>query len=486
MRDGVIDLRPVLFVNGFLLLVLAVAMVFPALADAATGDPDWRVFVLSAAVTAFFGLALGFGTRPAGRITLSARQSFLLTVVGWVSNAGFAALPFAFSNLGMTPTDAMFEAVSGLTTTGATVILGLDHAPRGILLWRALLNWLGGAGIIVMAVAILPALRIGGMQVFRMESSDKTERIGPRIAQVAAGIGLVYAAFTALTALGFWIAGMGRFDAVCHALSAVSTGGFSTSDLRLAHWGAEVQWVAVAAMLVGGSSLVLWTGAGRAARTSLFKDAQTRWYLMFVGGFSGLLALWQWTVNDMPPAAAVRHAAFSVTSIVSTTGFASTDWSAWGGFAHVVFFILLFIGGCTGSAAGGIKILRWDLLFALASAHIGRLLHPHGVYVIRYNNDRIAPAILDSVLGFVVLYFVTFALFAVALSVVGVDFVTALSGSAAALANAGPGIGDVIGPMGSYRPLPDAAKWVLGLEMMIGRLELFIVAVLFSRSYWRE
>ncbi|EPY00335.1 Trk-type K+ transport systems, membrane component [Magnetospirillum fulvum MGU-K5] len=337
-----------------------------------------------------------------------------------------------------------------------------------------------------MAVAILPALRIGGMQVFRMETSDKTERVGPRIAQVAGGIGLVYAAFTALTALGFWIAGMGRFDAICHALSAVSTGGFSTSDLRLAHWNADVQWVAVAAMLVGGSSLVLWTGAGRAARTSLFKDAQTRWYLMFVGGFSGLLALWQWTVNDMPPAAAVRHAAFSVTSIVSTTGFASTDWSAWGGFAHVVFFILLFIGGCTGSAAGGIKILRWDLLFALASAHIGRLLYPHGVYVIRYNNDMVAPAILDSVLGFVVLYFLTFAVFSVTLTVVGVDFVTALSGSAAALANAGPGIGDVIGPMGSYRPLPDAAKWILALEMMIGRLELFIVAVLFSRSYWRE
>ncbi|MFD2234745.1 TrkH family potassium uptake protein [Phaeospirillum tilakii] len=480
-----IDLRPVLFVNGLLLLVLAVAMLFPALADAMARDGDAASFLLAATITAFFGLALALGTAQPGRFALTARQSFLLTVVGWVSSAGFAALPFALAAPGLAFTDAVFEAVSGLTTTGATVMVGLDHAPRGLLLWRALLNWLGGAGIIVMAVAVLPALRIGGMQVFRMESSDKTERIGPRILQVAGSIALVYAAFTALAALAFWLAGMGRFDAICHALSAISTGGFSTSDQRLARWGAEVQWVAVAAMLVGGSSLILWTGAGRAARAGLFEDAQTRWYLWFVAVFSGALALWQWAVNDMAPDLALRHAAFSVTSIVSTTGYASTDWNAWGGFAHVVFFILLFIGGCTGSAAGGIKILRWDLLFALAGAQAGRLLHPHRMTVIRYNRDAVAPAVLGSVLAFVVLYFLVFALFALALTTVGVDFVTALSGSAAALANAGPGIGDLIGPMGSYRPLPDAAKWVLAAEMMIGRLELFIVAVLFSRSYWR-
>ncbi|MDO8608497.1 MAG: TrkH family potassium uptake protein [Phaeospirillum sp.] len=481
-----IDVRPVLFVNGFLLLVLAAAMGIPAVVDLLSEDVDWKVFVLAGMVTAFVALALIFGARPKGRPSLTSRQAFMLTVVAWVSTAAFAALPFAFSNLRLSPTDALFEAMSGLTTTGATVIVGLDHAPKGILLWRSLLNWLGGEGIIIMAVVILPLLRIGGMQVFRMESSDKSDKIRPRITQVAASITLVYVAFTVLASMAFWAAGMNRFDAVCHALSAVSTGGFSTSDANLSHWGTAVQWVAVFAMIVGGSSFTLWIGPWKNGRPQVFDDAQTHWYLMFLGSFAGLLALWQWTVNDMGPGVAIRHAAFSVTSVVTTTGFVSTDYGAWGGFARVVFFVLVFIGGCTGSAAGGVKIFRWELLFALAGIHLKRLLHPHGVFVIHYNQRTILPQVLDSVLGFVVMYFLTFALFSLILTAVGLDFVTALSGSASALANVGPGIGDIIGPGGSYRPLPDLAKWVLAFEMMLGRLELFTVAVLFSRSYWRE
>ena len=481
-----IDIRPVLFVNGFLLLVLAAAMGIPAVVDLLSEDVDWKVFAVSGMVTAFVALSLILGARPQGRPALSARQAFMLTTLAWITTAAFAALPFAFSNLKLSVTNAVFEAMSGLTTTGATVIVGLDHAPRGILLWRALLNWLGGEGIIIMAVAILPLLRIGGMQVFRMETSDKTDAIKPRITQVATSITLVYAVFTALAALAFWAAGMGRFDAICHAMAAISTGGFSTSDTKLAHWGTAVQWVAVFAMMVGGSSFTLWTGPWKNGRPKVLDDAQTHWYLAFIGTAAGVLALWQWTVNDMNPGVALRHAAFNVISIVTTTGFVSTDYGRWGGFAHVVFFILVFIGGCTGSTAGGVKIFRWELLFALAGIHLKRLLHPHGIFVIHYNQHPIAQAVLDSVLGFVVLYFFTFALFALTLTMVGLDFVTALSGSAAALANAGPGIGEIIGPFGSYRPLPDLAKWILAAEMMLGRLELFTVAVLFSRSYWRE
>lgn len=480
------DIRPVLFVNGFLLLVLAAAMGLPALVDLAAGDADWKVFAVAAMVTAFAALALIFGTRAGGRPALSARQAFMLTTIAWLTTAAFAALPFAFGRLGLSPTDAAFEAMSGLTTTGATVISGLDSAPRGILLWRALLNWLGGVGIIVMAVAILPLLRIGGMQVFRMESSDKTETIKPRITQVALSIIAVYAIFTLLAGLAFWAAGMSRFDAVCHAMAAISTGGFSTSDAKLAHWNTAVQWVAVVAMLVGGSSFVLWTGPWGKGRPRILDDAQTRWYLAFVGTAMIVIALWQWAVNDMNPGIAARHAAVNVAAMVTTTGLTSTDYGAWGGFAQVAFFILVFIGGCTGSTAGGVKIFRWELLFALAGIHLKRLLHPHGVFFIHYNGRPIAPSVLDSVQGFVVMYFFVFALFALALTVTGVDFITALSGSAAALANAGPGIGEVIGPTGNYRPLPDAAKWILAAEMMLGRLELFTVAVLFSRSYWRE
>ncbi len=481
-----IDIRPVLFVNGFLLLVLAAAMGIPAVVDLLSDDADWKVFAASGMVTGFVALALIFGARPQGRPSLNSRQAFMLTVMAWVSTAAFAALPFTFSNLRLDITDSVFEAMSGLTTTGATTIIGLDRAPKGILLWRALLNWLGGEGIIIMAVVILPLLRIGGMQVFRMESSDKTDSIKPRLTQVAASVTTIYIVFTVLAALAFWMAGMGRFDAVCHAMSAVSTGGFSTSDANLARWGTAVQWVAIFAMLVGGSSFTLWIGAWKNGRPRILGDAQTHWYLMFVGGFAGLLALWQWAVNDMSPGIAIRHALFSVTSVVTTTGFVSTDYGAWGGFAVVVFFVLAFIGGCTGSAAGGVKIFRWELLFALAGIHLKRLLHPHGVFVIRYNQRTINPSVLDSVLGFVVMYFLTFALFALALTVVGVEFITALSGSASALANVGPGVGETIGPMKSYRTLPDLAKWILSFEMMLGRLELFTVAVLFSRSYWRE
>ncbi|WP_245651217.1 TrkH family potassium uptake protein [Paramagnetospirillum marisnigri] len=480
------DIRPVLFVNGFLLLVLAAAMGFPAVVDLRADDGDWKVFAVSAMATGFVALALVFGARPKGRPSLTPRQAFMLPVIAWLLTATFAALPFAFSTLRLSPTDALFEAMSGLTTTGATVIIGLDKAPKGILLWRALLNWLGGEGIIIMAVVILPLLRIGGMQVFRMESSDKTDKIKPRITQVATAITLIYAAFTALTAVAFWAAGMGRFDAVCHAMAAVSTGGFSTSDANLAHWNTAVQWVAIFAMLVGGSSFTLWIGPWKNWRPKVLDDAQTHWYLMFLGAFAGVLALWQWAVNDMSPGVALRHAAFSVTSVVTTTGFVSTNYSAWGGFAHVVFFVLLFIGGCTGSPAGGVKIFRWELLFAMAGIHLKRLLHPHGIFVIHYNQRPIGQAVLDSVLGFVVMYFFTFAAFALALTMVGVDLVTALSGSASALGNVGPGVGSTIGPMGSYRGLPEAAKWILSFEMMLGRLELFTVAVLFSRSYWRE
>jgi trk system potassium uptake protein len=481
-----IDVRPVLFVNGFLLLVLAAAMGVPAVVDLLSEDPDWQVFLASAMVTGFVALTMIFGSRPAGRPSLDSRQAFLLVTAAWVSTAGFGALPFVFSALKLSPVDGVFEAMSGLTTTGATVIVGLDHAPKGLLLWRALLNWLGGEGIIVMAVAILPLLRIGGMQMFKMETSDKTERIRPRVSQVATSITIVYAVFTAAAAAAFWMAGMSMFDALCHAMAALSTGGFSTSDAKLGHWGPAAQWVAIVAMLAGGSTLTLWIRPWKRTQPGIFDESQTRWYLAFVGTFALLMALWQWAVNDLDFGEAARHSVFSVTSVVTTTGFVSTDYNAWGGFAQVVFFILLFIGGCTGSPSGAVKIFRWQVLFQMAGVHLKKLLHPHGIFVVEFNRQPISDQVVDSVLGFVVMYFFTFATLGLALTAVGLDFVTALSGSAAALANAGPGLGDVIGPAGTYKALPDAAKWILSFEMMLGRLELFTVFVLFTRGFWRS
>ena len=482
-----IDIRPVIYVNGILLLVLAGAMGVPALVDWVAHDPDWRVFVTSAFVTALVGAGMMLGTQRDGPPKITTRQAFLLTTTAWLLMAAFGALPFALSSLKMSYADSFFEASSGLTTTGSTVIIGLDAAPRGILLWRALLNWLGGVGIIVLAVAVLPFLGIGGMQLFKMESSDKSDKVRARTSAVAAGIVQVYAVLTLICTVLLWWAGMSFFDAVCHAMAALATGGFSTSDSSLGHWdSAAIQWILTVFMTLGGATLALFVAPWRRGGWELLRDSQTQWYLSFLVFFSALLTLWQWGVNDMEPADALRHASFNVVSIVTTTGFASTDYTQWGGFPVVVFFFLTFIGGSTGSTSGAVKVFRWEVLFGMAGVHLKRLLHPHGIFVINFNRRRISETVVDSVLGFVVMYFLSFAVFAFLLTMTGLDFVTALSGSATALGNVGPGLGDIIGPAGTFRPLPDSAKWLLSFEMILGRLELFTVIALFSRSFWRE
>jgi trk system potassium uptake protein TrkH len=481
----VIDFKPVIFVNGILLLILAVAMGVPALMDAASGDPDWQVFALSGAVSGFIGLGLALGAHPGEHRALSTRQAFLLTASAWVLLSGFAALPFIFSGLDLSVADGVFEATSGVTTTGSTVISGLDHAPRGILLWRALLNWLGGLGFSVMAVAIMPMLRIGGMQLFKMETSDKSDRVKARVSQVVTSIGVVYLTFTALAAIALWLSGMTVFEAACHALAALGTGGFSTSDQSLAHWGAATQWVMVIAMLAGASPFALFVTPWKGKRWPFLHDSQVRWFVNFIGFFALVLAFWQWAFNDMDAGDALTHATFNVVSIVTTTGFVSTDYDAWGGFAQTLFFILLFIGGCTGSTAGGIKIFRWEVLFRLAGVHLKRLLYPHAIFVVDFNRRRIPQPVLDSVLGFVTVFFLTFAVFAITLTATGMDLISAVSGSAQALSNVGPGLGRMIGPAGNYEAIPDSAKWVLAFEMILGRLELFSVIVLFTRSFWR-
>ncbi len=480
-----IDFKPVIFVNGILLLVLAAAMGVPALVDGASGDPDWKVFAASGLVTGFIGLAMTLGAQPGRREPLTTRQAFLLTACTWFLLTIFGALPFIFSGLSLSIADGIFEAASGLTTTGSTVITGLDKAPKGILLWRALLVWLGGLGIIVMAVAILPILRIGGMQLFKMESSDKSEKVKPRTAQVAGSIGLLYLAFTLLAALGMWATGMTPFEAVCHAFAALGTGGFSTSDASMGNWSTATQWVTILAMLVGGATFTLFISPWKHGRWPFFTDSQIRWYLGFLAFFSALLTFWQWAVNDMEPGEALTHATFNVVSIVTTTGFATTDYDKWGGFAQVIFFVLTFIGGCTGSTAGGVKIFRWEVLFKLAGVHLKRLLHPHGVFVIDFNERRIPKPVVDSVLGFMTVYFLSFAIFAIALSLVGMDLVSAITGSAQAISNVGPGLGPTIGPAGNYKMVPELAKWIMAFEMILGRLELFTVIVLFTRSFWR-
>jgi trk system potassium uptake protein TrkH len=482
------DLRPVLFVVGVLLSILAAAMLIPALVDLAAGHADWTVFVGASAITLFVGVALAITSRGSG-YSLGVRQAFLLTTLLWAVIAAFGALPFMFSELRMSYTDAFFESMSGITTTGSTVIVGLDEAPPGLLLWRALLQWLGGIGIIVMAISILPMLRVGGMQLFRMESSDTSEKVLPRAAQIAAGIGGVYGALTLACMIGYAAAGMPWFDAVAHAMTTVATGGFSTSDLSVGAFGsAAVDYVAVVFMILGGLPFVLYLRALRGQPRALLRDSQVRWFLVIVGLSVALMTLYLAVVraDDVGFSQALRLAAFNVVSVITGTGYATSDWGLWGSFALGAMFFLMFVGGCAGSTTCGIKIFRFQVLYATAQAQMKKLLHPHGVFIAYYNRKPIPPGVSESVMAFFFMFVACFAALAMALALMGLDFVTAVSSAATAIANVGPGLGPVVGPAGTFAPLPDGAKWLMALGMLIGRLELFTVLILLAPGFWRD
>lgn len=482
-----VTFRPVVYVNGILLTILGLTMLAPAMVDLYDHSSDWRVFVASSAVTILAGLAMFLGAHPRERFDLNLRQAFMLTTSVWVLVAGFGALPFMFSAYHVPVVDAYFESMSGLTTTGATVLTGLDTMPRGLLLWRALLNGLGGMGIIVMAVALLPLLRIGGMQLFRMESSDKTDKVQPRTAAVAGGVCAAYGVLTVLCTVLLWLAGMTPFEAIAHAMPAISTGGFSTSDASAGHWNSPlIHWILTTFMIAGSLPFVLYTNPVRDGRIALLYDSQVRWFLGFLVGVSVFLGVWRSVTGDVSLFSALTHAFFNVSSVMSTTGFASEDYGGWGQFAWIIFLFLTFVGGCTGSTSGGIKIFRWEVLFKMAHINLKRLLYPRGVFPVDFNRNRISDAVVESVLGFVILYGLSFAVFWVLLSLCGLDFTTAMSASATAISNVGPGLGEIIGPSGNFQSLPATAKALLSLEMMLGRLELMAVFVLCTRAYWRH
>ncbi len=480
-----IDLRPVLFVVGILLTTLAAFMFVPALADAMVGNPDWRVFLAAGFFTLFIGITLMLMNRT-GPVRLSVRQTFLLTTLAWIVMAAFAALPFSFAELELDYADAFFEAMSGLTTTGSTVIVGLEDAPPGILLWRALLQWQGGIGIIVMAIAVLPLLRVGGMQLFRMESSDQSEKALPRAAQVAGAIGAIYLVLSFVWAMAYWFAGMSGFDAIAHAMTTIATGGFSTYDRSIAHFdSALIDGIATAGMVIGSLPFLLYLAIVQGNPMALLRDSQVQWFLTVLLLVMISIAGWLWLENNMMPLAALRYATFNVASIMTGTGYATAGFDSWGSFAVPVFFFIMFIGGCAGSTTCGIKIFRFQVLYASARTQFQHLVQPHGVFIPYYNRQPIPDEVTSSVLSFFFVFGMTFAVLALGLAVLGLDFLTAVSAAASAIANVGPGLGPVIGPEGNYASLPDAAKWLLSAGMLLGRLELFTVMVLFTASFWR-
>lgn len=481
-----IDIKPVLFIIGVLLALLGAAMLVPAAFDALAGHADWAVFVVSSLVTVFAGVSLVLTTRTAHPTSLGLRHAFLTTTMSWTGVAAFAALPLMFASPDITYAGAFFEAMSGLTTTGSTVLSGLDTAPPGVLVWRGMLHWLGGIGIIVTSVAIMPMLKIGGMQLFRTESSDNSEKIVPRAAQLASAFGRIYLVMTIACMVLLWSAGMTGFEALVHAMSTVSTGGFSTSDASIAHFNSPLIEMIIVVFMIGGAlPFALYIRALTQNHDALWRDAQVRAFLTGIAIWTAALSLWLVLGQDVEPLQAVRMSLFNVVSVITTTGFATADYNLWGTFPFAVFFWLILVGGCTGSTSGGIKIFRFVILVTTARRHLHQLIHPNAVIVPTYNRRPVPEAILLSVLSFVTVFFAVFVILSIVVASLGVDFITAATAVSQALANVGPGLGPIIGPAGNYSTMSDPVLAVLAFAMLLGRLELFTVLVLFTRAYWR-
>lgn len=479
-------IRPVLFINGLLLVILSLGMIAPLLADLASGNPDWQVFLASGLLTFTFGSLLAVS--QAGTVReVNVKQAFLLTTTSWMVLALFAALPLRFSNLGLDITDAFFEAMSGLTTTGSTVLTGLDTMAPGILLWRAILQWLGGIGIIVMAIAVLPFLRSGGMQLFRTESSEMSaERVVPRVKRMTGGIAVTYFLLTIGCAVALWTAGMTPMDAAVHAMTTLSTGGFSTHDASIAYFhSAIIELIILVFMVAGAVPFIAYLKLANGNVRALTSDPQVRGLMGILLTMTIMVAAWLVVRDNFSITEALLMAAFNIASIITTTGFASADYALWGALPLGAFFLMTFIGGCTGSTSGGIKILRFQVLRKALSGYLWRLTYPHGVRPATFGGNRITPDVVVGVLVFTLAFLMMTALTALILTAMGLDLDTAISGAATAMANVGPGLGSIIGPAGTFKELPDGAKWVLAVAMLMGRLEVFTVLVLFTPGYWR-
>ncbi|AIZ32152.1 TrkH family potassium uptake protein [Pseudomonas sp. K1(2024)] len=479
-------LRIIAFIIGIFLITLAVSMVVPmATLMIFERTADLPSFLWSSLITFIAGLAMVLQGRPE-HVHLRPRDMYLLTVSSWVVVCVFAALPLLLTQH-ISYTDAFFESMSGITATGSTVLSGLDSVSPGILIWRSMLHWLGGIGFIGMAVAILPLLRIGGMRLFQTESSDRSEKVMPRSHMVAKYIVAVYVGITVLGSLAFWWAGMSLFDAINHAMSAISTGGFSTSDLSLAKWDMPaVHWVAVVVMILGSVPFTLYVATLRGNHRALWRDQQVQGLLGLLVATWIVLGTWYWATTDLHWLDAFRHVALNVTSVVTTTGFALGDYSLWGNFSLMLFFYLGFIGGCSGSTAGGIKIFRFQVAYILLKASLNQLIHPRAVIKQKYNGHRLDEEIVRSILTFSFFFAVTICVIALLLSLLGVDWMTALTGAASTVSGVGPGLGEVIGPAGNFASLPDAAKWILAGGMLLGRLEIITVLVLCMPAFWRH
>ena len=480
-----LDLRPVGYVIGLLVAVLGVSMILPMLVDLVEGRGHWHVFLESALITGLTGGFIALSCANGVREGLTIQQTFLLTTGVWVALPIFGAIPFVMGETDARFVDAFFEAMSGLTTTGSTVFSGLEDLPKGLLLWRAILQWLGGIGIIVVAMVFLPELRVGGMQIFRSEGFDTFGKILPRATEISSRISVIYIGLTLVCTLCYIGAGMDVFDASVHAMTTIATGGFATSDDSFAAFPGAPEYVATLFMLLAALPFVRFVQLSAGSAQPLFKDSQIRAFFGTAVVIVCVMTSWNLLATENVGEEAFRKALFNSMSLLTGTGYASDDYMQWGSFAVASLFFIGLIGGCAGSTACSVKIFRYQLLFASIRAQLQKIRSPHGIFVPRYAGRAVGEDVLSSVMSFFMFFIVTLGVLSVALGLTGLDFITSISGAEAALAKIGPGLGDQIGPAGNFGGLNDTAKWLLSIAMLIGRLELLAVYAILTVHFWR-
>ena len=476
----------VFFLIGILLIVLGASMLAPYALQIMFREES-HSFISASFVTIFIGVLFILANLEK-EFKLNLRQTFLFSSLAWIMVAIFGSLPFLLSSQNFSFSEAFFESMSGITTTGATIISDLDNSPKSILLWRAIMQWLGGIGIVVMAITILPLLKVGGMQLFKMEGPDSTEKILPRTIEVAAIIISTYIILTLLCGFFYWIFGMTIFDSISHAMTTIATGGFSTHNDSIGFFkSSNIEIVASIFIILGSIPFISYLKFAQGNRKVFFQDVQIRGliYLLFIS--ITIMFIYLLFINyNTGFLDKIRISSFNVISILSGTGYVTDDFGLWGKFSLIFFLLLMFIGGCAGSTACGIKIFRLQMLLIFLKNQIKKIVSPNTVIITKYNNQKISESFITSVILFIFTFLFIFLLIAMLLSISGLDFITSISGAASSISNVGPGLGDVIGPNGNYKDIPDLSKWILSFGMLLGRLELFDVLVLFFPSFWRN
>jgi trk system potassium uptake protein TrkH len=474
-------------VQSYVLLLYATLMLLMSLVGYWDGPGEIHAMLKSAAICGGAAM-IAFVISRGGQFELSTRQLFAVTTVSWCMMSLAGAIPLYLLLPGMSFTDAIFESVSGVTTTGATVLVGLEKLPHTVLVWRGLLQWLGGIGIIVLGIAILPFLQVGGMKLFKTESSDWSHKTMPKSRDLIRAIGIVYVTLSIAAVTSYWLAGMNPFDAVVHAMTTVSTGGYSNYDASMGHYYQHplILWLSSLLMLMSSLPFLLYTRMVRGDILAIFTDTQVRGFVGFVLILILCMSLVRSVADHESWFSSFTHVTFNIISIITTTGYASENYTSWDSFAVTVFFYLTFIGGCSGSTAGGMKFFRFQIALIMLKNQLRWMRHPRGVFTNRYNGQKVTDEIIRSVIAFSFYYGLTVAIIASGLSLLGIDFLTSVSGAASAVGNVGPGLGDIIGPDKTFTTLPAAAKWLLCGGMLLGRLEIMTVVILFTPVFWRR